>query len=183
MTATAEVLSELVREGISFSARNGNVILGASPDNMPDGLVARLRSVKSDLLRLTALLGHVAFIDFETRSPVSLPIVGARNYIAHPEFEALCLVAVLPDGRIIRWLSGERPPNGLFEAVRNRLRLVAHNAHGFDRLVWESLGWPKPIEWIDTTDIARSLGLSARAKIMEPSKAIWAANQALVVAQ
>ena len=161
MIAT-EILSELVSLGIPLFERQGNIILGAAPDALPEALLTRVRSVKLELLELGKSLQDLGFIDFETQSPVSLPVVGARNYIAHPEFRVSCFVAVLGDGQTIRWSPGEPSPANLFAAIQNGLRLVAHNAHGFDRLVWESLGWPHPVEWIDTTDIARPRGLSGR---------------------
>ncbi len=157
-----EILSELVSLGIPLLERQGNIILGAAPGALSEALVTRVRLAKPELLELGKSLGELGFIDFETQLTMSLPVVGARNYIAHPDFRVSCLVAILPDGQTIRWRPGESVPTILLTAVQNGLRLVAHNAHGFDRLVWESLGWPNPSEWIDTTDIARSRGLSGR---------------------
>jgi DNA polymerase len=50
------------------------------------------------------------------------------------------------------------PPAALLESVPHR-SLVAHNAEGFDRCVWEAMGWPAPLEWLDTLPRARRRGL------------------------
>ena len=162
MSAVAEALSELVGHGIQFSARNENIVLGASQNELPEGLAGRVRAVKLEILETLRGLEDLVFIDFETRSPVSLPVVGARKYIAHPEFEVICLVGTLPNGRTACWRPGDPHPLEIFEAIHKGARVVAHNANAFDRLVWEALGWPNPPQWLDTIDIARSRGLSGR---------------------
>lgn len=44
---------------------------------------------------------------------------------------------------------GPEPPAALLELAQ-RERLVAHNAEGFDRLVWERSGLPPPLAWLDS---------------------------------
>ena len=43
--------------------------------------------------------------------------------------------------------------------------MVAHNAFGFDALVWEHLGWPD-VEWIDTLPLARTAALPAGLDVL-----------------
>lgn len=99
-------------------------------------------------------------VDFETRSLASLPAVGGCNYAMHPSTEVLCAVFALPDGDIIEW----RPPEPLdprvCELVASGTPVMAHNAHGFDRFIWNRLDWPA-VTWIDTMSLARVLGLPA----------------------
>jgi DNA polymerase len=98
------------------------------------------------------------FLDFETRSLASLDEVGGRTYACHASTQVLCAVAKLPAGRWLAWTPGEPPPEELFALVASGVPVVAHNAFGFDRFIWESLAWPNP-KWIDTLPIARLSGL------------------------
>lgn len=58
-------------------------------------------------------------------------------------------------------LSTDDPPAPVLEAVTNGVPVVAHNAHGFDRHVWEGLGYPNAT-WLDALDRARRRGLPGR---------------------
>jgi DNA polymerase len=103
---------------------------------------------------------EVIVLDFETRAVADLEKVGARAYITHPTFEVVCLVAVR--GRTtITWSPGQPPPITLFEAADVGIPFVAHNAAKFDKLVWESQGWPAAF-WIDTVPLARLAGLPGK---------------------
>lgn len=153
------IIGELVKLGIPFAERGQNVVLGTAPNTLSEGLIERLRAAKPTLCDAAHRLHDLVFVDFETRSPVSLSKAGPRGYIEHADFEVLCLVAILPDGRQLIWTPKLPPPLALFQAVCGGAAVVAHNAHGFDRLVWEKLGWPAPAEWIDSLPLARVANL------------------------
>lgn len=93
-------------------------------------------------------------VDFETRAPVSLDQVGGRAYARHPGMDVLCAVFVLPDGTFLEWIPGDAPPQAAFDLIERGTAVMAHNAHGFDRFVWERLGWPEAT-WIDSLPLAR----------------------------
>jgi DNA polymerase len=96
---------------------------------------------------------------------VNLNTVGVAHYLADPEYEQLCLVALLPDGQWLKILPerfDSTPADArdvLFAVVRAGYPVVAHNAESFDRLVWEKASWPAPSRWIDSLHLARRLGL------------------------
>ena len=91
-------------------------------------------------------------IDFESRSRVSLKVVGGRRYWEHASTEALCCVWF--DTRTAEvgvWFLGEPWP------FAGRV-LAAHNARGFDRFGAERYGF-NAAGWIDTSQLARKAGL------------------------
>lgn len=97
------------------------------------------------------------FLDFESRSRADLKVVGGRRYWEHPSTEALCAVLYFSDRHEFDVWFPTLPPPKL-----DGYRLVAHNAHGFDRFAaatcWSwRLG--KPARWIDTAELARRLGM------------------------
>lgn len=121
------------------------------------------------------------FIDFETQSASDLPAVGGRNYAAHESTRILVLVASIdgvyhawspwvelrpeqvvpakfPD-LTIRLHHGTSVPVPIGDAVLGGRPVAAHNAHGFDRHVWEAKLKPVPAVWIDTMPLARASGL------------------------
>lgn len=110
------------------------------------------------------------FLDFETRSLADLRKVGGHAYVAHPSTEVVCGAAILPNGE--RWVwsrwpflepkgasrgSEETPPPPVVDAAL-QAGAAAHNAEGFDRLVWEALGMPE-VEWLDTAHLCAQAGL------------------------
>jgi DNA polymerase len=107
-------------------------------------------------------------IDFETRSTARLDQVGGRIYAAHPQTQVLCLVAYMPSGEWLEWTPTSEPPEALFNAVAAGAPIMAHNAHGFDRLVWKQLGWPDAM-WIDSMQLARALGLPGKLEMLAES--------------
>jgi DNA polymerase len=98
------------------------------------------------------------FLDFETQSLAPLDELGGRVYAAHASTRVLCAVAKLPTGGWLAWTPSDSPPEELFALVAAGVPVVAHNAYGFDKFVWEKLGWPTAV-WIDTLPIARLSGL------------------------
>lgn len=55
-------------------------------------------------------------------------------------------------------LGSDDPPEPVLDAVEAGTPIVAHNAHGFDRHVWDELGLP-PAKWIDSLELARRAAL------------------------
>jgi DNA polymerase len=128
------------------------------------------------------------YLDLETRSRADLEAVGGRRYAKDPSTELLTVVALLP-GRAVVWTPllitplpaaglwpkgyeacgvPERPlesfagpslPAPLADAIAAGHALCAHNALGFDALVWRARGLPEPASWLDTLPDARAAGL------------------------
>lgn len=118
---------------------------------------------------MTSLL----FIDLETRSSVNLREEGGRRYAAHPSTEILT-VAWSHEGRESVWIpSALAVPQGLASTqlpgvqvycgrqcpVPSGHTLVAHNATGFDKPVWEKCVRSGSDEWLDAEPYARASGL------------------------
>jgi len=128
----------------------------------------------------------VIFLDFETRSRVDLKVHGGRRYAAGPHSAVLCGVAIMGDDVYTwspfgdigpRWipsadaggtgfvyheplLGSDDPPQPILDAVAAGVPVVAHNAHGFDRHVWDQLDLPTA-RWIDSVELARRASLPA----------------------
>ena len=102
-------------------------------------------------------------LDFETRSHVSLPKVGAYRYAAHPSTEVICMSwAAGWDMEPVTWIPG-RPIDPLFTEWTGPYR--AWNAT-FERLIWHhvlrpqiALGLPALDRWYDTAAEAAALSL------------------------
>jgi DNA polymerase len=86
-------------------------------------------------------------LDFETRSTVDLPKVGAWVYAGHPDTEVLVCCYAVDGGLVKRWTPGDPTPPEIIEAATNPDWLVyAHNAQ-FERYIWQHVvgpqyGWP-----------------------------------------
>jgi hypothetical protein len=78
--------------------------------------------------------------------------VGGRRYAEHPTTEVLCCVLSC-EGEEQIWLPGDPAPD-----LPKRFEAAAHNAIGFDRHIWNRIGWPQPRRWIDTAQLARVAG-------------------------
>jgi DNA polymerase len=98
-------------------------------------------------------------IDFETQSLASLESIGGRLYARHETTKVICMVAKLPDGHFVEWSPPAPLPADLVRAIETGTPVLAHNANGFDRFIWESLRWPSPSAWLDSLPLARLLGL------------------------
>ncbi len=102
-------------------------------------------------------------LDFETRSHVSLPKVGAYRYAAHPSTEIICMSwAIGWDMSPVTWVPGEPIPRE-FAEWKGPYR--AWNA-GFERLIWHHilrlesyLKLPALDRWYDTAAEAAALSL------------------------
>ena len=88
------------------------------------------------------------YIDFETRSPVDLPVAGHYNYAAHPHTRALLMSYALNDNPVTVWdaTSLGTQAHCIYAVLQKYLRdpdvlIWAHNA-GFERLIlWRVLGF------------------------------------------
>lgn len=116
-------------------------------------------------------------MDIETRSRVDLPECGGFIYSRDPSTQILCAAFMDTEDASCRglWVPmlAIRPPESAIRACLGDVPLftgpacplptdrpwVAHNAWGFDQLVWDALGLPGPSHWIDTAPLARACGL------------------------
>lgn len=101
---------------------------------------------------------QIVVVDFETLSlERDLTKVGVSNYITAPDFQVLCMGwGGLWDENIEMWV----PPDGdcpLSGHIADGGRLAAFNI-GFDRAVWDYLGWPEA-PWIDIQALCASENL------------------------
>lgn len=117
-------------------------------------------------------------IDFETRSTVELPDVGAFIYAQHPDTEViLARYCLEEDDPIKGWRMGEPCPPDLREAMEDEsVTLVAHNApfewHMIELNLSARHDWPKVSpERLDCT--------AARAAMMSLPRALGGAAKAL----
>ena len=158
------LLDRLAALGVHLSREGEALLVDAPRDVWSPELRSEVLSSKAALLGFLPMAGQPpaeqrpVFVDFETRSTARLEDVGGRIYASHPATEVLCCVALLPDSTCVEWRGGE-PPDCLVAPVENGLPVAAHNAFGFDKLIWERLGWPTPLEWIDTMQLAALAGL------------------------
>jgi hypothetical protein len=112
----------------------------------------------------------LAFVDFETASLANLREVGSHAYVRDPSTRLLSAVWRVGGDRIA-WVP--RAPAGLGgvllgdevpEAVRRIATShiwVAHNAEGFDAMLWAALYPEVRPAWADTMLLCRVLGLPA----------------------
>lgn len=94
------------------------------------------------------------FIDIETCSAVSIKNV--LDYVNHPSTRLLCAAARYND--IMTVWDTTRPCPYPTDKI-----WVAHNAYGFDKLIWNRF-FPnhKPLKWLDTMPMCRAVGLPGK---------------------
>ena len=91
------------------------------------------------------------WLDFETRSRVSLKVVGVYRYAMHPTTEVICMAYKKSgDKDVSLWVEGEPMPALVQQAIDEGWEFHAHNA-GFERLIWKyvcagKMGWT-PVEF------------------------------------
>lgn len=129
------------------------------------------------------------FIDFETQSAADIKETGGRLYAFHPSTRILILSCCIDDtfhvwipnyirADISTWNSGRMWPHGLDKPRTVVLHrgddippeilhpsaerpLVAHNAYGFDRFIWDRfIG--TDVEWLDSLILAKVSGRPGR---------------------
>lgn len=96
------------------------------------------------------------FADTEARSRCDLKKTGGRLYAHHPTTEVLCVVLCYEretGDEWVTWMAGDPAPD-----LPPVFDLVCHNGVGFDRHIWDRLGWQPPRRVIDTAELARVAG-------------------------
>jgi DNA polymerase len=109
------------------------------------------------------MIPNYLLTDFESRSFCKLrgkASVSGRVYAQHPSTEVLCCTFAEASGEgwdlATLWRPQRYPFDGPLDVV------VAHNAIGFDRHIWErTLGWPAPRRWLDSAILARRAGYAS----------------------
>lgn len=82
-------------------------------------------------------------IDFETRSPVSLPDCGVYVYASHPQTDIWCMAWATDDAPEPQlWRPGEPFPAELRARLERGEKLAAWNAQ-FERIVWNRVAVPR----------------------------------------
>jgi len=127
---------------------------------------------------------HPVLIDIETRSACDLRDEGGHNYAAHPSTRLLTAAWTDDGGATIHvWVPGhESVPQPDADAIWHYgpecplahltdRTWVAHNAWGFDRLVWAALRLPAPRKWYDTAVLALAAGLPG--KLDQIGQRLW----------
>ncbi|MHA1813369.1 MAG: hypothetical protein ACTSYX_08040, partial [Candidatus Thorarchaeota archaeon] len=123
-------------------------------------------------------------VDIETRSNIlDLDRVGGRKYAKDPSTSILCAVFISVDseytpvhiwcwdpGKVVKNTKALWPTTSVFDRLPitygmpclDGVTLVAHNADGFDRLVWQEQDVPQPAGWDDSLPLARMRGLPGK---------------------
>jgi DNA polymerase len=116
-----------------------------------------------------ALAQHVLHRDYETRSRVSLKLVGTHRYAADPSTEILCAAYAVDDEPVQLWRPGDPVPPEFIEAAHNPSWTVAAHGDHFETAIEQHVlaprhGWPIiPLERHRCTmAIALAAGLPAR---------------------
>ncbi|OLB69087.1 MAG: hypothetical protein AUI16_29765 [Alphaproteobacteria bacterium 13_2_20CM_2_64_7] len=107
--------------------------------------------------------------DYETRSRVSLKLVGTHRYAADPSTEILCAAYAVDDEPVQLWRPGDPVPPEFIEAAHNPSWTVAAHGDHFETAIEQHVlaprhGWPIiPLERHRCTmAIALAAGLPAR---------------------
>jgi DNA polymerase len=130
------------------------------------------------------------FLDFESRSEVDLPSVGAYRYAEDPSTELICAAYASDDAEVGLWRPKEEPNEILVASLFPNTVFVAHNAEFEKSMLREILHIDLPIDrFIDTAamsarmslprkleDLAHFFGLDTSAKD-EGKKAINALSK------
>jgi DNA polymerase len=125
---------------------------------------------------------RIVVIDFETRSVLDVPKVGAAKLAEHPTTDIWCACFTCDGQTVKRWCPGDPVPLEIIGACANPDCLfVAHNAF-FERTLWLLLtkryGWPTcpPIERWRCTQVA-ALALALPPKLGKLAKALGLQHQ------
>jgi DNA polymerase len=113
-------------------------------------LVLRIRSRHP--LKFWKFAVHVLHRDFETRSTIDLPHVGAWRYAAEPNTGVWCIAYAVDDEPVQIWIPGQPIPDVFFTAARDPDWIVVAHNDQFEtaietRILAPQYGWPiVPIE-------------------------------------
>lgn len=120
--------------------------------------------------------------DYETRSVLSLPDVGAWRYCSDPSTSVLCCAYAVDDGKIKLWVPGDPVPPEWVEASSNPNWIVSAFNNAFERAVEihhlsQYHGWPLvPIERHRCLQASAS-ALALPAKLERVAEALSLKNQ------
>ena len=89
----------------------------------------------------------ILFRDFETKSTLDLPDVGAWKYASHHTTDVWCCAYAVDDGPIELWVPGDPVPPEFIEAAQNLAWVVSAFNDQFERLIEQHImgpryGWP-----------------------------------------
>src|SRR5262245_2313585 len=94
----------------------------------------------------------ILFRDFETRSTLQLPAVGAWRYAGDATTDVWCIGYAVDDGPVQTWVSGQPIPEAFQIAATDPTWIVVAHNDAFESAIEERLlgpryGWPLiPIE-------------------------------------
>jgi DNA polymerase len=108
----------------------------------------------------------ILVLDFETRSELELPAVGAYKYAAHPSTEILCAAWRSSDGTS-GLLVGADVDELRAEILPRHSRIVAHNVEFERQMIKEKLGTDIPIaQFTDTAALAARMSLPRKLELV-----------------
>jgi DNA polymerase len=90
-----------------------------------------------------ASVQHVLHRDYESRSRVSLRLVGAHRYAADPSTEILCAAFAVDDEPVQLWLPGDPVPPEFIEAAHNPSWAVAAHGDHFETAIEQHILAPR----------------------------------------
>jgi hypothetical protein len=128
------------------------------------------------------VVGHVLYRDYETRSRISLKLVGAHRYAADSTTEILCAAYAVDNDPVRLWLPGDPIPSEFTEAASNTSwSTCAHGDH-FESAIEQHVlaprhGWPSvPLERHRCT-MAMSLAAGLPARLDKVADALELTNR------
>lgn len=185
---TAEVLEMLQRRGVALYVDGTNLRLqGSVGSELSEEERSEITAIKPEILRT---VGLPIFLDLETVSAIDINL-GGRKYAFDRSTEILSCVVLIDHRLVVwapvaadveafnvdslrRVLTNEldshlelvietsaQVPELITQVAEAGRIFAAHNAHGFDELVWRAKSLPPPGLWLDTIHLARAAGYPA----------------------
>jgi DNA polymerase bacteriophage-type len=97
--------------------------------------------------------------DYESRSTLNLPKVGAQRYARHPETDVHCCAFAVDDGPVELWVPGDPVPQAWVAAARDPEWIVSAFNDQFERCIETHIA---AIRLAACSDRATSLRTSVR---------------------
>jgi DNA polymerase bacteriophage-type len=125
---------------------------------------------------------HVLHRDYETRSRISLKLVGAHRYAADSSTEILCAAYAVDDDPVRLWLPGDPIPSEFIEAASDSSWSTCTHGDHFESAIEQHVlaprhGWPLvPLERHRCT-MAMSLAAGLPARLDKVADALELANR------
>jgi DNA polymerase bacteriophage-type len=125
---------------------------------------------------------HVLHRDYETRSRISLKLVGAHRYAADSCTEILCAAYAVDDDLVRLWLPGDPIPSEFIEAASNSSwSTCAHGDH-FESAIEQHVlapryGWPLVLLERHRCTMAMSLAAGLPARLDKVADALELTNR------